>query len=242
VEAHPGEIFKGEVDNVSLVPLSGSFPNYNLKEYATTIAIKDEPEKVGKLKPGLTAEVEILVDQVEACLQVPIQAIVEQANKHFAFVLADEGKIVRRELKTGRTNEVMMEINDNGGLKEGDQVVLNPRAMLPKEILQLEIDFPGKKGGVSERFGDGKAPAPVSPSESADVAAAKKKAQQGQTKGAGGGFDPVAMFKQRDTNGDEFIDQAEFVAMPRGGGPGGGGPGGPPGGGGPGGRPPGGAQ
>lgn len=265
VEAQPGEIYKGEVDNVSLVPLSGSFPNYNLKEYATTIAIKDDPEKVLKLKPGLTAEVEILVDQIESCLQVPIQGIVEQADKHFAFVVSAEQKVVRRELKTGRTNEVMIEVKDDGGLVEGDQVVLNPRATLPKEIMQLEADFPGKKGGVSEKFGDGKPPAvrDGSPAEGGvDVAAAKKKAQQGQSKGA---FDPVAMFTRSDKNGDgklsedelsermrprfaeidkngdKFIDQAEFAAAPRGGGPGGGPPGGG-GPGGPGGRQPGGAQ
>lgn len=264
VDARPGEVFHGEVDNVSLVPLSGNWPNYNLKEYATTIAIKDDPVKVQALKPGLTAEVEVLVARLESVLQVPIQGVVEQAGKHFAFVLGKENKIERRQTTIGKTNEVMMEIKD--GLAEGETIVLNPRAVLSREIAQLEIEFPVNKLPAAEKFGDGKPPTGDEPRSSGDANpdVAKKKAQ---SKGAGGTFDPAARFVQQDANkdgklsedevsermrprfaeydknGDKFLDQAEYVAIPRnpggGGAPGGGaGPGAQGGGG----RQPGGAQ
>ncbi len=39
---------------------SGSWPNTDLKEYQAEIEIKDAPEKVRKLKPGMTAEIRIM--------------------------------------------------------------------------------------------------------------------------------------------------------------------------------------
>ncbi|MGE5194092.1 MAG: efflux RND transporter periplasmic adaptor subunit, partial [Deltaproteobacteria bacterium] len=137
VDAKAGEVFHGEVAMVSLVPQSGNWPNFNLKEYVTHIRLTDDPEKVSELKPGLTAEVEILIDRLSNVLQAPVQSFVERGGRHFAWRL-EGNRPVRREVKIGKSNDQVMEILN--GLAEGDKLVQTPRTVLPKEIVQLEED------------------------------------------------------------------------------------------------------
>jgi HlyD family secretion protein len=259
VDARPGIVFKGEVDMVSLVPLSGNWPNYNLKEYSTFIAIKDASEAASTLKPGLTAEVEILVDRLADVLQIPLQAVVARGTKNFAFVVKGVD-IERREITTGKTNDVSIEIKD--GLAEGEAVVLNPRAVLSKELEALEEEIPVETESADGEFGGAKMPPP-----DAGGGAAKKRADGAGGPGSGsagpgegrrGPPDMASMLKRldkngdgkiqldevdepmrermatADLNGDKTIDESELKQMAakfQGGGRPGGGPGGPGGGG-----------
>ena len=139
VDALKGEYFHGIVDAVSLVPNSASWPNVNLKEYMTAIKLTDEVTRLAALKPGMTAEVEILVDRLESVMQAPIQACVERGGRYFAWVLEDEDEFKRHEIQLGRSNDTETEVL--AGLTEGDAVVLNPRSVLPDEIALLEQEI-----------------------------------------------------------------------------------------------------
>jgi HlyD family secretion protein len=139
VDACGEETFHGVVGRVAMVPNSGSWPNFNVKEYTTTIDLTDELEKLAELRPGMTAEVEILVDRVDSVLQTPIQSCVERGGRYFAWVQEDDDDIERHEIQLGRTNDVAAEIV--AGLTEGDRVVLNPRSTLPDEVALLEQEF-----------------------------------------------------------------------------------------------------
>src|SRR5262245_1488794 len=139
IDAHPGEKYHGKVTMVSPVALSGNWPNFNLKEYATIIKITDEPSRTKMLKPGETSEIEILVEQVPPVLQAPMQAFVERGGRHFAWVL-ESARPVRREVKLGRSNELVIEIIDS--IDERDRVVLTPRIALTKESGRLEEELP----------------------------------------------------------------------------------------------------
>ncbi|MES2793038.1 MAG: HlyD family efflux transporter periplasmic adaptor subunit [Planctomycetota bacterium] len=134
-EANHGEDFNGVIQSVSSVPLSGNWPNRDLKEYATVVRLTDSVEKVRKLKPGLSAEVIIKVDYIPSCLYVPVQSVVTIGSKQYAFPVVD-GILKTREVVVGTTNDINIEIKD--GLKEGDSVVMNPRAVASVEIGQLE--------------------------------------------------------------------------------------------------------
>ena len=139
LDAKAGEVFHGEVSMVSLVSVSGNWPNMNLKEYITHIKLTDDVEKVSQLKPGLTAEVEILIDRLSDVLQAPVQSFVERGGRYFVWLQVN-GKLTRREVKIGKSNEQMMEIVD--GLAVGDKVAQTPRTVLPKEIALLEEEVP----------------------------------------------------------------------------------------------------
>ncbi len=154
LDAKAGEVFHGEVSMVSLVSVSGNWPNMNLKEYITHIKLTDPVEKVSQLKPGSTAEVEILIDRLKDVLQLPVQSFVERGGRYFAWVLVDD-KLARREVKIGKSNEQVTEILE--GLALGDKVAQTPRTVLPKEIAQLEEDVPAT---VESPTSDLKSPEP----------------------------------------------------------------------------------
>ncbi|HLJ12002.1 MAG TPA: efflux RND transporter periplasmic adaptor subunit [Planctomycetaceae bacterium] len=220
VDAKAGVMFHGEVSMVSLVASSGNWPNFNLKEYPTNIKLTDDVEKVSELKPGLTAEIEILIDRLSAVLQAPVQSFVERGGKHFAWVL-EGNRTRRREVKIGKSNEQVMEILD--GLAEGDRVVQTPRTLLPKEIVMLEEEVPataesptsalkappaGQKPAVPPGGAKPGASPGVGPSGSPGDAPASG-GPGGGPGGPGGRPDPVAIFNSLDKNSDGKITEDE---------------------------------
>jgi HlyD family secretion protein len=227
VDARAGETFHGKVSMVSLVPQSGNWPNFNLKEYVTAIKLEDDPEKVSELRPGLTAEVEILIDRLSDVLQAPVQSFVERGGRHFAWVLSG-ARALRKEVKIGKSNDQMMEILS--GLSEGEKVVQTPRTVLPKEIVQLEADVPatvespttelksplpgispppGPAGGP-RRGGPGEGAYPGGGSPGERAGGAPGEGGRGPGQGGRGGGDPMAFFARLDQNGDGKVTEEEM--------------------------------
>lgn len=86
--------------------------------YPVTIVLTDfDPE----VKPGMTASVNVIVDQRQNVLVVPNRAIRTQGRQRFVTVLF-KGQLIQTPVQTGLNNESMTEIIS--GLKEGDEVVL----------------------------------------------------------------------------------------------------------------------
>jgi hypothetical protein len=67
----------------------------------------------------------IRVDDRTAVLTIPVQCVVQQGTISYAWVKRPEG-LQRRELLLGAKNDTSIEIVD--GLKEGERVLLAPRA------------------------------------------------------------------------------------------------------------------
>jgi len=147
----------GDVVSVANQPEPTSFFSANVKEYATVVKIDGEHDE---LRPGMTAEVEILLAHRKNVLTLPVAALVEQRGKYFCWVKAD-GKVERRPLKLGPTNNKFVEIED--GVAQGEMVVLNPRAVI-EEAREKGVSTEEKD--TSSRFdspaGDG-AGSPVAP-------------------------------------------------------------------------------
>ena len=232
VDASPGEVFNGVVQSVSTVPLSGGWPNRDLKEYAAIIKLTDGVEKVRQLKPGLTAEVEIQVDFIQDTLQLPVQAVVARGNKHYVFALPGLNPPELRQVTVGKTNDIFIEIQEKGSeLHEGEQVVLNPWGSLSEEINLIPIaaeegligespqtpaSQPGdaKPAGSPEKKGEAgpkKNPGSESAAPGAVLASADgAKGPQPGTGGPGpGGRDPAAFFARLDQDGDGQLTKAE---------------------------------
>jgi HlyD family secretion protein len=138
--------FQGEIKSIANQPEPGNWFSGNIKKYATIITIDGEPKE---LKPGMTAEIQILVAQKHNVLTVPVQCVVERGNKFQAWVKTADG-VQPRDLVLGGTNDTVIEIVD--GLKEGDKVLQNPRAEIPEaseNVLQDE-----EQVDVGKRFGE----------------------------------------------------------------------------------------
>ena len=220
IDAFPDEVFKGEVDTVSSVPSSTGGFSRDVKEYDAAVRLLDSADKVNRLRPGLTASVEILVESRDDVLQVPVQAVLTVAARQFAFVVKDK-TVERREVKVGATNDRTVEVFD--GLQEGEVIVMNPRSQFSKELAELETQLvkeqaeaeakalpPGgvvapAPGGVSPGMRPNGAPAGGPPGPGGPGA-------RGGRPSEGGGpanFDPVARFKAMDANSDGKVTEDE---------------------------------
>ncbi len=113
---------EGSVQRVGILPDHvDRFLNPDLKVYNVKIAIEDSTGF--ELKPGMSANVKILVDRVENVLCVPVQSIVAQRQRRYVQVL-DGGSLQRHEVSVGRYNDRLAVIEQ--GLEEGDHVMLTP--------------------------------------------------------------------------------------------------------------------
>ena len=209
IDAFPDVVYHGVVDSVADVPVPGSWPNFDIKEYPAVIRITDDLDKVAELKPGLTAEVEIQVVSRENVLQVPVQSIVTIGEKHYAFVLTDRGPELRKEIKIGDSNDKSVEIL--AGLEEGEQVILNPRSRFGSELAALKTGSTSagdqdaavaqaraKKSNKTKRK-------PQAVDRTAKAPGKRKKGRKGKRSPgtrSGGQKNAAAMFKRFDTNGD----------------------------------------
>jgi RND family efflux transporter MFP subunit len=121
VEAYPEKALHGEVTKVGVLPDSQNrWLNPDLKVYLTTITIEGTHDW---LKPGMTAKVEIVVDQLPDVVYVPLQAVVPQSGKQICYVL-ESGSPKPRAITIGQYNDEFIEIKQ--GLQAGDMVLLRP--------------------------------------------------------------------------------------------------------------------
>lgn len=224
VDAYPGEIFHGQVDSVASVPSSTGGFGRDFKEYEAVVKIVDSADKVNKLRPGLTASVEVLVERRDRVLQIPVQSLVSIGGRPFVFVVSKD-KATRKEIKVGQSNDKMVEVIS--GLNEGDDVVMNPRTRFKKEIDELEAVVAKEQAAEQEKAAKDpskarpapKVDGPASPAGSGPMAERPAGGPAaGGPGGPGGGGprpDPAARFKTADKNGDGKItkDEAEgFMA------------------------------
>ncbi len=114
----PNRTIDGEVSSVASVTGPASMWTANVTEYDTIIKLPSVPG----LKPGMSAEVEVIIGQHKDVLTIPVAAVAETADGDFCWVKTAKG-VQRRSLKLGDTNDVFTVVK--AGLKEGDQVVLN---------------------------------------------------------------------------------------------------------------------
>jgi multidrug resistance efflux pump len=122
VDALKDEIIEGEVTKVNQYAEASSYSSGNIKKYATIIKIKNPTPE---LRVGMNAEVRIHVERKPDVLQVPVQTLAEVKGHYFTLVKNGE-HYETREIKIGSTNDKVATIDN--GLKDGDEVVMNPRS------------------------------------------------------------------------------------------------------------------
>ncbi len=119
VDAYPNVTLTGVVDKISVLPDSQNrWMNPDLKVYTTTILINDTFDW---MKPGMSAEVEIITESLEDAVYVPLQAIISEDNEHFCYV-KKLGGVEKRPVQIGVFNDSFIEIQS--GLEAGDNVLL----------------------------------------------------------------------------------------------------------------------
>jgi len=131
VETYPDRIFRGTVTRVGL----------DIDRYSRTMEAEisaDNPE--GLLKPGMLADIELVVDRRHGVMSIPQKAVIRDMGLEHVYVIEDS-LAVKREVVSGATQDSRIEIREGlqaddrvvvegqFGLKEGDRVIITAEGL-----------------------------------------------------------------------------------------------------------------
>ena len=119
VDAFPDRSLDGEVSQVAVLPDSeNAWLNPDMKVYRTTVTIKGKHEWI---RPGMSAKVQIQVDQLSDVVYIPLQAVNTLKTRKVCYVVRN-GSVEMREVQIGQFNDEFIEVTE--GIAEGDPVAL----------------------------------------------------------------------------------------------------------------------
>jgi len=139
VDAFPGEKFEGTIRRISPIVSGGKL------ETRTADVWIYFNKKDDRMKPGMSADIEVLITTLKDVLSVPSQAVVEREGKKQVFLV--EGKDIKSNSKAsvhlhpvevGESNWVNTEVKN--GLKAGEFVVTTPEAEGLKDGVKVKIE------------------------------------------------------------------------------------------------------
>lgn len=127
-DAIMNEAYEGRVVSVANIGTVQS----GLVTFKATIEILNPDEQV---RPGMTAAVNIIINQLENVLTVPNRAVRLVDGETVVYLLKNNA-VQKVPIQIGASSETVSEVL-SGDLKEGDKVILNP----PSSI--MDLDFQG---------------------------------------------------------------------------------------------------
>ena len=121
VDAIPNRVFQGRISKISPLPDSmRMWANPDLKVYKTTIDIDGGGDV---LKSGMNCHAEIVVDQYEEALYIPVQCVVRIGGEPTVWARTRDG-VRERRVEIGLDDNRVVRILS--GLEEGEQVLMAP--------------------------------------------------------------------------------------------------------------------
>lgn len=126
VPSYPREVFMGKVAFISDV----------FNEETRTVTVRTEvPNKDGKLKVAMFANIKIYTTIAKKALVIPADAVLDEMGEKIVFV--QEGDVFHRKLiRVGNTLDNYTEIL--AGLKAGEKVVVKGHSQLQSELIERE--------------------------------------------------------------------------------------------------------
>ncbi len=121
-DAIPDQEFQGTVSDIALFGNNSSGSVY----FTVTVEVLDSTPAI---KPGMTAAVNIVVNEMKDVLLVPSRAV-RTANGNRIVYLLNGGNAIPVEITLGSSANNYSQIL-SGEVKEGDAIILNPPAAMP---------------------------------------------------------------------------------------------------------------
>jgi HlyD family secretion protein len=145
IDSLAGRTYQGEVNQISTV---GTTTN-GVTFYTVVLSV---PNNNKTLKYGMTATAEILIQNKENVLLLPIEALQSSQGKRYVSLKKADGTVeLKHEVKIGIRSKTQVEITS--GLKEGDKVVTpvlqaQARTLSQADIQALREQFQNGAGGA----------------------------------------------------------------------------------------------
>lgn len=122
--ALPDKTLDGEIIEVAEVAAPAGWWTGNVVKYDTTTKLASAPG----LKPGMSAEVEVIVERHENVLTIPVNGVLQTEQGTFCWIKSAAGRAERRTLQLGDTDGASVVVL--AGLQEGDEVCLDPLTVI----------------------------------------------------------------------------------------------------------------
>ena len=140
LESFPGEILTGTVQSLAPSPDTKSLYSGDDNFYTTLVSIDKRPPG---LRPGMSAQVQFLVNELDNILSVPARAVLPIDGKDRVIVKRPDGGFHWREVtRGGRSSDYFVEIKK--GIQSGESVILNPRALMRSDKSREKLGVPAK--------------------------------------------------------------------------------------------------
>ncbi|MHC4629453.1 MAG: efflux RND transporter periplasmic adaptor subunit [Planctomycetota bacterium] len=110
----------GKITAVAEVSAPAGWWTGSVVKYDTVIELSSAPG----LRPGMSADVEVIIERHENVLTIPVNAVLQTAEGTFCWIKTADGTIQRRTLQLGDTDDESVVVK--AGLQEGDVVWLDP--------------------------------------------------------------------------------------------------------------------
>ncbi|GAB4541819.1 MAG: hypothetical protein Fur0020_11280 [Thermodesulfovibrionia bacterium] len=130
MDAYPDKVFNGKVIRLSPI-VTGA--RLETKTFEVRVSV---PHEGIIIKPGMSADVEIITDRVSGVIAVPSQVVIEKGSQHFVYVV-ESGRARLRNVETGLFNWSLTEIRN--GLSEGETVIFTPDRTDFKEGVRVRV-------------------------------------------------------------------------------------------------------
>ncbi|MCH1493806.1 MAG: hypothetical protein L7U72_01145 [Rubripirellula sp.] len=115
----------GQVSYVASVAQPAGWWTGNVVKYDSIVSLPD----LSGLRPGMSAEVEVIFGRYPDALAIPANACVESSHGFVCWIKQND-QVLRRELDLGDGNEMFIVVRS--GLQSGEQVILDPLTHLPE--------------------------------------------------------------------------------------------------------------
>jgi HlyD family secretion protein len=175
VDSIPNVIYTGAVTSVSnVVNAEEAYMNSDLKVYDTVITLENGGN-MDLLHSGMSCSAEIIIDQYEKAIYVPIQAVMSVGGKPTVFMVKGD-KLKPRTVETGLDNNTVIRIAS--GLEPGDIISLTPplaQAEVVEKISDLSYATTGGASSSSKPVNQNAAGSDTSsPTEGGNMSPAKE--------------------------------------------------------------------
>jgi len=134
VDAYPELELEGEVSFIGTLAQEEQGRRAG-KYFRITILVREVDPR---LRPGMTARIELLVDRIEKALYVPLESVFERGGRLFCWALRD-GKPEAQEVLTGPSNDNHIVIE--AGLEPGEKVLLRNPTEGERTVGETAPDF-----------------------------------------------------------------------------------------------------
>ncbi len=130
VEALPNRTLHGKVLKIATIAQADGWRGAGVKQYETSLSLDDMPADAG-LKPGMTAEVKVLIGSLPDAVSVPVGGVTEYEAQKVVYVATPAG-ISRRDVTVGESNELYVQVT--AGLEPGEEVALDARTRAANDM------------------------------------------------------------------------------------------------------------